>query len=113
MAANKLVEMTNLLLANTRAGTVKWEKTSTTGQFQAAFATYAIAIRGPSDAPSLYFFNEEGEMVEDFTSVAAVLTGIVDQLKLLYQLARRQALGADKALDDILNILRTPPRERK
>jgi hypothetical protein len=113
MAKEKLVEIAKLLLENTKAGNVRWEKTSKKGQFQTPFAKYTILLAGPSAVPDLFLCDEDGDIVEDFTYMAAIDAGLLETMKELYELARRRALGADDALDEIVNILRSSAGDKK
>jgi hypothetical protein len=105
MAIVTLSEIATLLLDNTKTGAIRWEKTPVKGEFQAPFSRYAIKIRGNSDAPSLYLYDQDGDIVEDYSAMAAVNEGRLNILRELYELARRRALGADEALDEIAKIL--------
>jgi len=107
MAEPKLIEIARLLLENTATGGVRWEKTATKGEFQTSFADYAIMIRGPSSEPSLYLSDEDGDIVEELTSYDVYKLEAENLLGPLYEAARRRALGADEALDQILSILRS------
>jgi hypothetical protein len=106
MAEERLAEITNLLLEQTRSGAVEWEKTTQRNQYQTSFARYSVIISGSSDAPNLRLCNEDGEVVEELTGVGAIGLGAFDSLKALFEAARRRALGADQAIDELLKLLR-------
>jgi hypothetical protein len=112
MANDRMAEIVKLLLQKTRDGSVQWEMTPVGGQFQAPFTKYSVLLRGGPDTPYLMLNNERGEVVEDLSSITSVNLGVFDHLRELYVMARRQALGTDRALDEMLNILRTTSREK-
>ena len=108
MAKERLSEIVKLLIENSKAGIIRWEKTSSKGNFQTSFSKYSMVIEGPPSGPTLMVYDEEGDVVEDLSSTDAYVANITDEIRELYELARRNALGADQALDEILNILRRP-----
>lgn len=107
MAEPRLAELEKLLLEKTKAGEVQWEKTVTKTVFQAAFAKYTILLSGSGDSPYLSLLDEDGDIIETLSPLSAVNLGALNELKELYEMARRRALGADQALDEVLSILRS------
>jgi hypothetical protein len=115
MAEDRLAEIAKLLLEKTKAGDLSWEKTSKKGEFQVPFARYVILLRGSSDFPNLLLTDQDGDIVEDLSSSKAMnYPGYqtFEELKQLYEAARRRALGADEALDEILKTLRSPGEKK-
>lgn len=106
MADTRLVEIAKLLLEQTEARKVQWEKGASKGQFQTSFAKYSVVISGPADMPHLYLSDEDGDVIEDLSYTGAYQENVHEDLSRLYVLARRRALGADEALDEILDTLR-------
>lgn len=114
-------QLISKLNERTAASRVQWEVTPQPGVFQASFPNYVLNIlsrpaEGSSDEYDygIRIVNEEGYTVDevwdpDFKYEAHELTASVTApyplLKELYQRARRQALGVDKAFDQLLGQL--------
>ncbi len=108
MADKRLFEIVKLLLEQTEARKVQWEKSATKGAFLTSFAKYSVVMAGTSQMPHLFLYDEDGDVVEDLALADTFTNGDVKEaLERLYILARRRALGTDEALDDILKSLRT------
>jgi len=107
LAEHRLYEIAGLLLERTESGDIKWEKTATKDEFQTSFAKYSLVIKGGSTraSPELQLFDEDRDLIEELTGARGIPS--IEILHLLFECARRRALGADKALDEILEALRT------
>ena len=113
----RLVELCERLAAATLEGRVEWEAEEET-TFGTAFAAASLAIRSRDrDGEAPYVFDistPAGTQVETLISEwteteepAAWNTALHD----LYRAARRQALGVDRILDDLLAELQTATRQ--
>lgn len=111
----KLFRLVQRLNAKTLAGGVVWERTSTRNAFQTSFPTFVVRLAETweegADAPDyvISIRDESGLTIERATDVE--LTGAVPDsnafsvMRDLYNLARRQALNVDSALDSLLTEL--------
>ncbi|WP_089729312.1 hypothetical protein [Candidatus Thiosymbion oneisti] len=125
----KLIKISNVLLTKTRQGRLTWVPTEKLDVFGVDFPDYSIRIahrvvreipdRVVREIPTgetvmdnykVEIYNSEGRLVEAATSDEMKDElhegiNIAEVLKELYELARRQALGIDNALDDLLSRL--------
>jgi hypothetical protein len=107
MDNDKVIEVVRLLYEKTTNGELVWERTGDDTQFEAAFANFGITLlKGPLGEPELWLHNEKGEVFETFTALDAANVDLYEQLKEMYEKARRQALGVDKSLDELLKELK-------
>lgn len=116
MAYAKYKELVDALDQKTRDGKVDWKQSPTEGVFHAAFPGYSIKIsRHETDFGAydikIAIFDESGQVIEEFFDgeVSEFDTDNRSYYKVmlaLYDIARRVALGSDKALDTIINSLR-------
>jgi hypothetical protein len=115
MANEKQVRLIRRLIEKTNAGEVRWEPTANDEVFQAAFPTYGVRVEKVSDRwndttdYTVYVLNQEGTAVDEmrdgnFTEADFGRSPFLT-LQDLFQGAKRTALGADQALDAILNDL--------
>lgn len=115
MQLAKQLKMIQLLLQHTRAGGIEWKATSSNETISVSFDKASLLLtRMPSrESPDAYDYRvrivgSEGQVVEEFkdldfednTREAYVSMGE------LFELGRRKALGADDAIDAILDELR-------
>lgn len=107
----KMKKIAVALLAKTQTSEVNWEETETEGTFQVAFSGYSIRLSyNPNRGMGMnqYFLaihNEKGIKIEESGDVdidGDFFTRKCNTLQDLYEKARRQSMGVDKALDDIL-----------
>jgi hypothetical protein len=111
MAYDKLVEFANLVYEKTKNGEITWEKTPQEGVFQTSFPKYSVMVRNHSFAgPVFSILDDYGEVIEELSYAAATNSGL--DMDLLAELARRQAMGVEQALDELLSELKKP-REKK
>ena len=110
-----MLKLMQRLYAKTAAGQVQWERTANEDVFQSSFPSYVVRVSvEPSSNPEApdYFLtirDEHGRVIES-TSDVAILQAIPESkaftlMKELHDMARRQALGVDKALDSLLSEL--------
>lgn len=110
----RMLKLIQKLHANTVNGKVKWERTTSSNVFQASFSNYALRIsvkQESSEAPDYYLYikDEQGITVESTSDTdieqAIPGSGAYKLMGALHEMARRQALGVDKALDSLLEEL--------
>jgi hypothetical protein len=114
MADDKIVRLVHLLLERTKAGDIRWEETSSANTFQCSLPNYSVVISqrplvissGTVSLPThaLTLCNEEGKIIEELSDAVPSLLGGVE-LRELFEASRRSAMGVEKALDEILNLL--------
>lgn len=117
MSSEKMTTLVQRLSEKTKPGEIDWEETSEPNTFQVAFPDYVVKIRyeiyedkwGDSVGENFFvtILNDKGRVIDqvDIGGLASILHEPNIILKELYAGARRKALGADKALDDILSKL--------
>lgn len=115
----KLIKISNALLTQTKQGRLTWVPTNKLDNFEVSFPDYSVRISNKKGGPLLPHFgqfeveiyNNEGRVIETGTSdemkkeAIPEASHIEEVLSELHDLARRQALGTDKALDDLLSRL--------
>ncbi len=87
------------------------KKTSNREVYLTSFPKYSVTMEGPDFVPTFRLHNEKGETIEELGPATAT-PATLNEMKELFRLARRQSLGAEKAVDELLEIL-GQPRERK
>ena len=108
----KLSEIIERLLAKTENGDLQWEETSSSGEYLCALAESVIVIERQhdiNDGQEIIFLaikNAEGRELErksdlDFPSDPNAF----NKMSLLWNLARSNALGTDKVLNNLLDAL--------
>lgn len=110
MSDIKYREIVDLLLDKTENGELIWRETAESETIQVSFSMYSITINQTSTIWSqlnyeISIYNSEGKKIDSFYALT-LGSDYLGRVSLLYQKARRQALGADKALDEILNALK-------
>lgn len=122
MSYEKIVKLIEVLHYNTKKNKVTWEETERPNSFQASFPNYSvrlIEVNQLAQQPVDYIIeiiNENGDTIEsvsdeDVRSVANVVPGAseaYENMKETYHIGRRQVLGVEQALDDILGGLEDP-----
>ncbi len=114
----KYQQLVALLIKRTRAGTAGWEPTSRNAVFSLSLPDYGVWIsmvdseQGSHDV-LFQIVNSSGAVIDSFrdVDVAANLSdkrASYEEMERLYQDARRQALGVDKALDSLIEELGKP-----
>ena len=118
MTNEKYLRLVSLLIKRTSENTARWEQTSRDGVFALSLPDYTVRIsmvRNVDDTEDVKFHivNSEGKVIDTFTDVEAA-EGLVDkgptyrEMADLYDQARRQAFGVDKALDELIEELGRP-----
>lgn len=105
-SSQKYVLLIDELLSSTAAGKLEWRETAEPDTFQVAFPDYSVTLTEKQDATHvLSILNADGRRVDAFSDDAVWAAGYKMKLRELFSQARRQALSAEKALDEILNRL--------
>jgi hypothetical protein len=113
----KLVQLARALFDKTTAGQLHWEPTANQNTFQLSLSNYSTLISKEldPDEPGHYILlricNEEGQVIEELYEGEAVNAGFSD-MRALFNLARRIAMGVDKALDEMLDVLKSRPSKK-
>jgi hypothetical protein len=113
MRVDKILNLLNKLLANTKKGALSWEEAVATDSFQVAFATGVVQLRSEisfrgEETITLDIINEKGAIVERITDDELKQESdpeAAHKLRELYKEARSKALGAEEAIDAILRNL--------
>src|SRR4051812_3237157 len=107
MSDTRIQQIIKRLHRKTLQNEIPWEPTVDEGEFQAAFADYAVRVsarsRGMYTTVTDYVirvFNADGQLLEEASSedFAAERDNLPDTMKELYSGARRKALRVDEAL---------------
>jgi hypothetical protein len=113
MSYQKIVDLIKRIRSATSDGDIAWHETERDGVFQASFSNYSTRIsKGNSyhdEGVEQYFLsilNDDGDTIEKVgdedgrdEKERALLYGV---MKEIYDTARRQSMGVDKAIDEIL-----------
>ncbi|MBO6561278.1 MAG: hypothetical protein JJ959_12115 [Nisaea sp.] len=119
MISEKLGEMVARLKQRTEEGKVDWEETSTRGRFQTTLNDHSLVIaeQENEDDPEVMdycvtIYNRDGDDIECFTDrdLGEVPEANAEEtyramMKEIHAMARRKALGAEEAVDAILEVL--------
>lgn len=118
MSYAKLAHLIRALHQQTNSGKIEWKSTAEDGTFQVSFPNYSVllstrpSVRGQGDDVIVAVLNSEGRMLEQATDVdfdADTLPNAYATMKQLYEVARRQSLGVEQALDALLIELGEDP----
>jgi hypothetical protein len=116
MSVEKIVDLVLKLNVLTNQGELSWEET-TRDEFQVAFPDYTVRVRredvenqyGDFIGEKFWFSirNDKGRIIDEVSAddLSGRLPDPTAILRELYNGARRRALGADKALEEILSSL--------
>ncbi|HEV8718615.1 MAG TPA: hypothetical protein VGX03_38080 [Candidatus Binatia bacterium] len=122
MASEKLAVLLSQIHRQTQDGILGWEATIRGEVFQVAFPNYVVQIAkearlGPDEEEVteyvLKILNERNAVIEEITS-SDLYENLRDPYGLMseiYASARRQALGPDRALDNLLQALERNERD--
>ncbi|MGL4513337.1 MAG: hypothetical protein ACRCT8_09630 [Lacipirellulaceae bacterium] len=104
MAAKKQIDLADRLSQMTRTGKLKWQQTSEEDVFMVAFAQFSVLLScGPSRDGFIETIvevrDEAGAPIDRFIGSEV---GRYSELGDTLDMARRQASGADSAIDQIL-----------
>lgn len=108
----KLGAVVQRLIDRTRKNEVDWQSTEKRDTFQAAFANASIRLSKPNAALlQIDVYNEEGTLIDSATDedlVAYISNGAFTEMKEMFNLARRRAMGVDDTLNALLSELDVP-----
>lgn len=113
MNYDKQAALVAQLYKATVGGKVAWENSIRDDTFEASFPRQSVMISrtspdGGDELYSIVLINKDGVVADEFSNIELRLTGGAPNfswyvtMKELWQLARRRALGAEDALDDLL-----------
>jgi hypothetical protein len=128
MASKKYGSLVRRLVDKTNRNELGWRESPMPEVYQVSFSRYSLKIsevqEARQDSYVISVLNSDGTVIDSFSDadldvkpdqLGLIRTEFSNQLTVnipfsallrdLYQKARRQALGADKALDEILNEL--------
>ncbi len=114
MSYEKQSKLAKRLYEKTVEGGVDWKSTITSDVFQVSFKNFTVQIVPDEPEPADYsirIINDSGEVTDSFSDeemdklapFEAPLSSWYLALKDMHERARRYVLGADRALDEILN----------
>ena len=115
MSNKKIANIVEKINEKTTAGLLEWESTETEGTYQVSFVNYSVRILSkynPQYADEndyiIQVMNSNGELVEEVydEEFKGFLDKAYDKMKNIHELARRQVMGVDKALESILDELK-------
>lgn len=110
----KYFDLLDRLVEQTNGGNLKWEETVENRSFMVSFPNYTIRVSqedGENDMTDyvISIINNEGSVIDRFSDVTLSQMrpggSYFTMMEELFNNARRNAFGADKALDDILSEL--------
>lgn len=116
MSYQKIATVIEALSNNTAMQKISWKKTEEDSQFSVSFPNYSaiiakdvyVDVHGHECADySLKITNSDGEIVEEIADddLREYIHEPWQLMKEMHDTARRQAMGVEKALDDILEQL--------
>jgi hypothetical protein len=117
MVDERIALLVTKLHQNTLSRKISWAPTVDDNAFEATFPRYTVRISEREGRTSIQYvisiLNDLGVSVDSFSDSelsarfadAPLDLGWYGVLREIYEMARRQALGADQAIDDILGEL--------
>jgi hypothetical protein len=123
MTNPKHLQLVEKLYKLTTSEALEWTETSRDNTFAVSFPNHTVSVAEVEpaeevhapDEPMDYLFtiiNQQGKVIESFrdTDAGQSVPGperqaFFDRVKVLYEMARRKALGTDQAIDDVLKEL--------
>jgi hypothetical protein len=110
-SSGKYRQLISQLLEKTADGRLEWRETGEPNTFQVSFSNYSVLLSMGQTVPGgpvyrLQLLNSEGRAVDSFSAVE-IGREYQEFAADLYRHARRQALGAEKAVDAILDALKS------
>jgi hypothetical protein len=100
------------LLKATKKRTAHWQPTAADETYQGTVGRFAVQIQARGSAyPNLDYyiliFNKDGTLIEEFSNLEFDERSLHAHrlMRELHTSARRQALGADTAIDELLELL--------
>lgn len=118
MSYEKIGRLLNNIHSSTSNGLVTWDESALNNAYELSFSKYSVRIcregtgliKGNEVNYHIQIINDEGDTIEDVTDqdLEHVIQNPVYMMKEIHDIARRQVLGVEKALDDILDELAIP-----
>jgi hypothetical protein len=107
MSSQKYATLVKRLLDRTSDGSLTWEETGLDGVFQASLPKFAVQVLPIGDDYLVRLIDADGEVIDSVSDpeLTEYLEDSFLKMRDLYQIARRSALGVEKALDSILESL--------
>jgi hypothetical protein len=119
MSNSKVGALLEGVIANTKSGKMKWQESHLANRFDLNFPNSTISIQPTINNSGLFdeegfritIYNGSGTQIETFSDYdikdewAEKQRSSIQDLKELYEDARRQALGVDIVLDELINQL--------
>ena len=113
MADAKLISLIRQLHKKTLEGKISWETTAARATFSASFSDYSIELNyledDFEDSIRISIYNNEGRLIEKTDNSEFKIGDLpklsFDYLSEIFNMARRQAMGADAAIDSIISEL--------
>ncbi len=113
MADSKIINLVKQLHIKTLEGRIPWEITAAGDTFSASFSDYSIELYyfgdDFEDTITISIFNNEGRLIEKIDNnefkIGDLPKASFDFLSEIFNMARRQAMGADEAIDSIISEL--------
>lgn len=112
MTNDKYYALVDRLISKTNQEAVDWKESGFPNGFQVSFPNYSLILSEQEDDVGsvdyvVRIIDSNGTVIDRFSD--ADLGGeYFSRMSELYQRARRQSLGVDKALDEILSELELP-----
>ena len=119
MSYDKAGELVDALYEKTISGQINWEESEVPDAYQVSFPHYSVVIFTKHNEEHnatdycLQIINEDGTIIETFCDLdfEGIIPKAYDKLKEIHNVARRQVLGVEEALDTILSNLHRPSKD--
>jgi hypothetical protein len=109
MIDDKMEVVIRRLHAKTASGELRWNESHNGKEYQANFSRHTVGLSMNEEGIIyLRLYDSFGKLLEqtsDYEVTNSSYYGLADVVKQLYEQARRQALGVDDALDELLGEL--------
>lgn len=108
MSDAKLYNMIDALIDRTQRKSISWEVTAWGDRFVTALGNYSVIISMEDAVCHLSIQDEFNDIIESVSSMDLLnySADAMYKMNTLHSVARRNARGADKAIDDILGFLK-------
>ena len=117
MSYEKIARLVKVLSNQTKDQELKWNETETEGIYEISFKNYSVRlsknqkfneiIQDFEPIIILELANQNGEIIEQITdeNLGKLIHDPYGTMKEMYETARRQAMGVESALDEILSLI--------
>src|SRR3954452_12561118 len=111
MSTDKYVQILHLLVEQTDSGRLEWKETGEEAKFLVSFPNYSILISEEAGSRGFPHYvvsvvNSDGKIVDSFSDETIKFNDLGENpygiMQDLFNKARRRALRADEALDNII-----------